>query len=87
MSLLPIKNILDEKIIEVIPERGYGFMLHVPHIWIVWINVEAGSIVEDSELTWILEKISVFLDISYNTFNVSCHSIQSSKKSSTTSVL
>lgn len=62
MSLVPIENAFDEKIAEVIPERDYGFMLHAPHIWIIWINAEVRSIVEDSELIWILEN-NVFLDI------------------------
>lgn len=62
MSLLPRKNIFREKIAEVIPGRNYGLILHVPHTWVVWINVEVRSIMEDSELIWILEKIDVFLD-------------------------
>lgn len=64
MSLLPLKNAVGEKIAELIPGRDYGFMLHAPHIWVVWINVEATSIVEGSELIWILEKSNIFLDIS-----------------------
>lgn len=54
-------NVFGEKITGVIPERGYGFILYAPHIWIAWISVEARSTVEDLELIWISEKISAFL--------------------------
>ena len=53
------ENAVGKKITEEIPERGYGFMLRVPYSWIAWISVGAGSIVEDSEWIWILEKMSV----------------------------
>lgn len=82
MSLLPPENAVGEKTAELIPERDSGLMSHVPHIWVVWINVEATGIVEDLELTWILEKTSIFLDISYNTLKAPCHSVGSGKKSS-----
>lgn len=87
MSLLPIKNTFGEKIVEVIPEREYGFLLHAPHIWVISMNAETRRIVEDVELIWILEKIDVFLDIAYRTLKVPCHPIQGGKKSCTRVIL
>lgn len=57
-------------------------MSHAPHVWIVWIHVKARSVVEDSELIWILAKSNVVLDMFYNPSKAPRHSMQSGEMSS-----
>lgn len=59
-------------------------MLHISGLFELMQKIEV--FVEDFELIWILEKINVFLDISYNILKAPRHSIQSGKKSSSVRV-
>lgn len=71
---MSIKNDFEEKTTELIPEKCYGYMFHLYGSFDLAQKLEAWL---ETQLIQILEKLSVLLDISYNTLTIPHHSLQS----------